>query len=179
MADRVEPEVISQVIGEYMAAMADIVDTHRGTVNEFVGDGLMALFGAPRALDPEEQARCAVRAAQAMQARLPELNARWRKLGLGGNLQVRIGINTGMVSVGSYGSEGRMTYTAIGLQTNIAARIQARCEPGDILLSDATWQLVQGEIPCESRGTMEIKGVHYPVATYSPATNPPGTRRPD
>lgn len=167
-ADRVEPEVMTQIISEYMAAMAGIVDAHKGTVNEFIGDGLMALFGAPTPLPPEDQARNAIHAAQAMQARLPELNARWRKLGLGAPLQIRIGINTGMVSVGSYGSEGRMTYTAIGLQTNIAARLQSHCAPGGILISDATWQLVREEIACESRGDVECKGVHFPVAVYAP-----------
>jgi len=168
MADRVEPETLTQVIGEYMSAMAEIVDIHRGTVNEFIGDGLMAMFGAPVELDPEAQALHAVRAAEAMHARLPDLNRRWRKLGLGGDLQIRVGINTGMASVGSYGAEGRMTYTALGLQTNIAARIQAVCEPGGILLSEATWHLVQEEIPCESRGSIECKGVHFPVTVYAP-----------
>lgn len=168
IADRVDPEVLTQVIGEYMAAMTEIMEAFRGTVNEFTGDGLMALFGAPRALAGDEQARCAVRAAHAMHAKLPALNAGWRKLGLGAPLQIRIGINTGMASVGSFGSEGRMTYTAIGLQTNIAARIQSHCEPGGILLSDSTWQLVHDDIECESRGEVECKGVHFPVVVYSP-----------
>jgi class 3 adenylate cyclase len=170
LADRVEPEVLTQVINEYMAAMSEIVDDHQGTVNEFIGDGLMALFGAPEPLEPEVQARQAIRAAQAMQARLPELNPHWRKLGLGTALQIRIGINTGMASVGSYGSEGRMTYTAIGLQTNIAARIQAHCEPGGILISEATYHLVEGDIDCAPKGEIECKGVHFPIRTYAPAS---------
>ena len=172
IADRVEPEVMTQVINEYMAAMSEIIDAHQGTVNEFIGDGLMALFGAPDHLDPETQARQAITAAQAMQAKLPELNQHWRKLGLGEALQIRIGINTGMVSVGSYGSEGRMTYTAIGLQTNIAARIQSHCEPGGILISDATYQLVDEAIDCEPKGEVECKGVHFPVKAYEPLTEP-------
>lgn len=168
MADRVEPEVMTQVIGDYMAAMSQIVDEHQGTVNEFIGDGLMALFGAPTELEPEQQAKQAVLSAQAMLAKLPELNNRWRKLGLGKELQIRIGINTGMSSVGSYGSEGRMTYTAIGLQTNIAARIQSKCAPGRILMSDATYQLIDDVIDCIPKGEVECKGVHYPVNVYAP-----------
>ncbi len=168
MADRVEAETLTEVINEYMAAMSEIVDAHQGTVNEFIGDGLMAMFGAPDQLEPEEQAHQAVLSAQAMQARLPELNQRWRKLGLGAALQIRIGINTGVVSVGSFGSEGRMTYTAIGLQTNIAARIQSHCEPGDILISDATYQLIADDIDCEAKGEVECKGVHFPVKAFSP-----------
>lgn len=166
IADRVEPEVLTQIIGEYMAAMAGIAEAFNGTVNEFTGDGLMALFGAPRRLEAEEQVRCAVDAALAMQGRLPELNAGWRRLGLGEPLQMRIGINTGMLSVGSYGSAGRMTYTAIGLQTNIAARIQAHCEPGRILVSQSTSALMQDRIPRIDRGEISLKGVHYPVRVY-------------
>jgi class 3 adenylate cyclase len=168
IADRVEPEVMTQIIGEYMAAMTEIIDAHHGTVNEFIGDGLMALFGAPHALDPETQARQAILSAQAMQAKLPELNHYWRRLGLGAALQIRTGINTGMVSVGSYGSQGRMTYTAIGLQTNIAARIQSHCEPGSVLISESTYHLVDDVIECEPHGTFECKGVHFPVKVYTP-----------
>jgi class 3 adenylate cyclase len=168
IADRVEPEVLTTVISDYMSAMTQIVHDHGGTVNEFSGDGLMAIFGAPTPMQPEEQAVCAVRAARVMQESLPKLNARWSRSGLSTPLQVRIGINTGMASVGSYGSEGRMTYTAIGLQTNIAARIQAKCEPGRILLTEATWQLLSADDDCELIGEVDCKGVHSPVRVYSP-----------
>lgn len=103
-----------------------------------------------------------------MQAKIPELNEGWRKLGLGAKLKIRIGINTGMVSVGSYGSQGRMTYTAIGLQTNIASRIESKAEPGEILISDATYQLIGDNIPCEPRGEVVCKGVHFPVTVFAP-----------
>ena len=168
MADRLDAESMTQVINEYMATMADIVEQHGGTLNEFIGDGIMAMFGAPDEMTPENQALNAVRAAQAMQARLPLLNEQWLKLGIGEPLQIRIGINTGVLSVGSFGSEGRMTYTAIGLQTNIAARIQSHCEPGGILLSDASWHLVKDLIDCTPKGEVECKGVHFPVKVYAP-----------
>jgi class 3 adenylate cyclase len=113
VADRVEPEVITEILNEYMSMMAGVIETHGGTLNEFAGDGLMALFGAPDALPPEQQALKAIAAAKDMQRKMPSLNQRWRKLGLGAELGIRIGINTGMVSVGIYGSAGRMTYTEI------------------------------------------------------------------
>ena len=80
-----------------------------------------------------------------------------------------MGINTGMLSVGSFGSQGRMTYTAIGLQTNVTNRIQSFCRPGEILLSDACWQLVRDQVPCTPRGEIEIKGVHFPIKVYEVA----------
>lgn len=168
MADRVEAEVLTEVVNDYLDAMSQVVGRHGGTVNEFAGDGFMALFGAPDELTPEEQAVSAVRAARDLQAQMPRLNAAWTKLGVSADLAMRIGINTGVLSVGSFGSDGRMTYTAIGLQTNIAARIQTHCEPGGILLSDATWHLLKDRIECELRGEVECKGVHFPVRVHAP-----------
>lgn len=168
MAERVQPEVLTEVVNDYLAAMSQIVASHGGTVNEFAGDGFMALFGAPDELAPEDQALSAVRAATAVQAHMPELNRAWSRLGVGAPLTMRIGINTGELSVGSFGSDGRMTYTAIGLQTNIASRIQTHCEPGGILLSETTWHLVDGRIRCEPRGEVECKGVHHPVRVHAP-----------
>lgn len=173
LADRVEAEVLTQVVNDYMTAMSQLVDEHGGIVNEFAGDGLMALFGAPDEMDADEQAVCAVRAAQAMQERLPSLNRSWERLGATRPLQTRVGINTGVLSVGSFGSEGRMTYTAIGLQTNIAARLQASCEPGEVLISDATWHLVKDRIACDPQGDVYCRGVHFPVRAYSPLPDPP------
>ncbi|MCW2832012.1 MAG: hypothetical protein JWP31_2704 [Aeromicrobium sp.] len=169
LADRVEAEILTQVVNDYMTAMSQLVEDHGGLVNEFAGDGLMALFGAPDAMEVEDQATNAVRAAQAMQDRLPSLNLTWKRLGVIRPMQMRIGIDTGFLSVGSFGSEGRMTYTAIGLHTNIAARIQAHCEPGEILLSDYSWHLIKDRISCEPRGEVQCKGVHYPVPVYSPS----------
>jgi class 3 adenylate cyclase len=168
LADRVEAEVLTLIVNDYMSAMSEIVDDFGGTVSEFGGDGFMALFGAPDEMDPEEQAFCAVRAAQVMQARLPSLEEAWHKLGATEPLTMRIGINSGVLSVGSFGSHGRMTYTAIGLQANIAARLQAKCEPGGILISDACWHLVKERIRCEPRGEVDCKGVHYPVRVHVP-----------
>ncbi len=173
LADRVEGEVLTQVINEYISAMSQVVHDHGGTVTEFAGDGLMALFGAPEPMDPEDQVLSAVRAAQDMQARFPVLNETWSRSGVGEPLAMRIGVNTGVLSVGSFGSGGRVTYTAIGLQANVAARIQSHCEPGGILLSEASWHLVKDQIACEPRGEVICKGVHYPVKVHTPITPGP------
>ena len=81
LADRLEAEDLTQVINDYVASMSRLVDQHGGTVNEFAGDGLMAIFGAPDEMQPEDQVFSAVNAAQAMQAQLPHLNNRWQRLG--------------------------------------------------------------------------------------------------
>jgi class 3 adenylate cyclase len=168
LAESLDAEVLTQVTNDYMTAMSDLVDAHGGIVNEFAGDGLMALFGAPDEMDVVEQAVSAVRAARAMQARLPSLSLSWQRVGVVEPLRMRIGISTGVLSVGSFGSEGRMTYTAIGLHTNIAARLEASCEPGGILMSESTWDLAKDVIPCAPRGEVQCKGLRDPVRAYAP-----------
>lgn len=168
MADRLDPEALTHVINQYLGEVADIVDQHGGTLNEFAGDGFMAIFGAPRELDPEAQVVSALAAARAVHARLPELHRHWERLGVDQLVQTRIGINTGVLSVGTFGSAGRATYTAIGLQTNIAARIQSHCEPGRILLSQTSWNLVKHLEQSTYRGEVDVKDVHFPIGLHEP-----------
>jgi class 3 adenylate cyclase len=168
MADRLDPESLSQIISEYVGVMSEVVEGQGGVVTEFAGDGLMAIFGAPEQAEPVDQVRQALAAAQGMHQRLADLNATWFHLGIEQPLKVRIGINTGVLSVGTFGSDGRGTYTAIGLQMNIAARIQAQCEPGSTLLSSSSWHLVKDQISSEPLGEVDVKGVHFPISVYAP-----------
>ncbi len=168
LADRLDPESLSHIINEYVATMSAVVEGEGGVVTEFAGDGLMAIFGAPEQMEPAAQVRKALAAAEAMHHRLAELNDTWFHLGIEQPLKVRVGINTGMLSVGTFGSDGRATYTAIGLQMNIAARIQAQCEPGSTLLSSASCHLVKEEVECDPLGDVNVKGVHFPISIYAP-----------
>jgi len=168
LADRLDPEALAEIVNEYLGSVAQIVERHGGTLNEFAGDGVMAIFGAPDAIEPAEQVVSALTAARELQRSLPEWSRRWYALGIDQDLQARIGINTGVVSVGTFGSAVRATYTGIGLQTNIAARIQAQCDPGSVLLSATSWHLVADTVACRPRGEVEVKGVHFPIAMYEP-----------
>lgn len=166
LADRVEAEDFARVLNEYLAEMTAIADAHGGTVDKFMGDAIVVLFGAPVRGGEREHALAAVRMALAMQARMAVLRERWLREGIEEPFQIRIGVNTGVASVGNFGSRGRMDYTAIGRQVNLAARLQTACEPGRVLVSHATWALVETEIPCEARGAIQVKGVHHPVRVY-------------
>lgn len=168
MADRVDPEALAVIVNEYLGSLADVIERHGGTLNEFAGDGVMAIFGAPDALDPADQVTAAVAAARELQASLPVWSRDWYQHGIVADAQARVGINTGTVSVGTFGSAVRATYTGIGLQTNIAARVQAQAEPGGILLSNTSWHLVKDTIACEPRGEVMVKGVHFPIELYEP-----------
>ena len=165
-SDELDPEELADVLNEYMSEMAEIAEAHGASVNQMAGDGLMLLFGAPLFTNDQDHALRAVRMALAMQQRLRELKSRWLQHGLHAPIEARMGINTGYVSIGDFGSAGRKIYTAIGMQANVAARIQAQCEPGKVLISESTWALVKDEVRCEARGELALKGVHYSVPTF-------------
>ncbi|MGH8529332.1 MAG: adenylate/guanylate cyclase domain-containing protein [Nevskiales bacterium] len=168
-SDQLDAEDLAAVLNEYLSEMTLIAERHGATLNQFVGDGIMIFFGAPQATSDQDHALRAVRMALDMQARLLELKDVWLKRGIRKPFRARIGINTGHASVGDYGSEGRKVYSAIGIQTNLAARIQAHCEPGKVLISDTTWALVKDDIPCTDKGELQLRGVHYAVRVYEVA----------
>ena len=166
LADHVEPEEVSELLNEYFAEMTAIAERFGGTIDKFMGDAIMIFFGAPVATHDKDHALRAVRMAMAMQERMTELHRRWEKRGVTEPFQIRMGINTGIASVGNFGTPGRMDYTAIGRQVNLAARLQVNCDPGKIFISHATWVLVRDEILCEPRGEIQMRGIRDAVKTY-------------
>lgn len=168
-SDQLDAEDLAAILNEYLSEMSMIAERYGATINQFVGDGIMIFFGAPQATSDRDHALRAVRMALEMQRRMLDLKDVWAQRGIRKPFRARIGINTGHASVGDFGSEGRKVYSAIGVQTNIAARIQAHCEPGKVLISDTTWALVREEIACINKGELELKGVHYPVRAYEVA----------
>ncbi len=168
MADRIDPEALAHIINDYLGAVSDLIERHGGTVTEFAGDGVMAIFGAPEETDPVDQVVSAVEAAKELQGSLAVWSRAWHEHGTVQPTSARIGINTGVVSVGTFGSAIRATYTGIGLQMNIAARVQAQAQPGRILLSNTSWHLIKDRVPCRPRGDARVKGVHFPIELYEP-----------
>ena len=169
IADTIEPEDLSRILNEYLSEMTGIAERYEATVDKFVGDAIMIFFGAPMATHDRDHALRAVRMAIEMQGRLDELHAKWVAEGIEEPFQIRIGINTGVASVGNFGSRERVDYTAIGRQVNLAARLQVNCDPGKILLSHSTWSLVHDEITCVAKGDLQVKGFHQPVKVYEVA----------
>lgn len=125
---------------------------HDGTLDKYLGDGLMALFGAPFAL--QNDAEAAVRAAVDMQKSLQELNRTASKT----PLSIGIGIHTGEAVVGFLGTERRMDYTAIGDTVNVASRLTSQAGPGQIAVSAASHAQLGSEIPCNPLSPMKLKG---------------------
>jgi class 3 adenylate cyclase len=166
LAEEMEPEDLARILNEYFTDMAAIAERHHGTVDELQGDGLILVFGAPTFRSDREHALDAVRAASDMQATIGSLNDRWRHDGLDVAIQVRMGINTGVVTVGHFGSGNRLKYTVLGKHVNLAARIQAMCEPGRVLVSHATWLLINDDVETRSLGVREFKGITRPVEVH-------------
>jgi class 3 adenylate cyclase/tetratricopeptide (TPR) repeat protein len=163
LAERLGPENMHTLLNRFFELALHEVHRYEGTINQFLGDGFMALFGAPIA--HEDHARRAMLAALGLQRLLQERQA---ELGAphGVACMFRMGLNTGLVVVGGIGDNLRMDYTAVGDTTNLAARLQQAAEPGTILVSAATYQLVQGYFRLEALPPLQVKGKTAPVAVY-------------
>lgn len=135
--------------------MTEIAIRYDGTVDKYLGDGVMVFFGDPNSLGTKEDAVRCVRMAQDMifQSELM-------------SIEVRIGVNTGECTVGNFGSADRMDYTIIGREVNVAARLETAAQSGKILLSESTYDLVKDEIQCGFRGEILVKGISRPLMTY-------------
>ncbi len=157
------PEEISKTLNEYFEAMTDIAFKYGGTVDKFIGDGLMVFYGAPEP-QPDHALRC-VKAAIEMQMKCRELRARWEPAGRL-PLRIRIGINTGAVVVGDLGSPRRMEYTVLGSDVNLAQRLESNAPVEGIMISEATYRYVKGEVPIRELEPIKVKGLEDPVAVY-------------
>ena len=162
LSERLDPEEVHRLMKRAFDLMLTEVHRYEGTVNQFLGDGIMALFGAPIA--HEDHARRAVHAAlgiaRALEAYASDLASR------GIVFRTRQGVNTGLVVVGSIGGDLRMDYTAVGDTTNVAARLQQAGEPGCVTISDATHRLVRGYFRTRALGDLHVRGKTEPVAAW-------------
>jgi class 3 adenylate cyclase len=159
LAERLGPEGMHALLGRFFEVALAHVHRYEGTVNQFLGDGFMALFGAPVA--HEDHARRAVLASLGILKAL-EQGA------IAGDLpvSVRVGINTGVVLVGAIGDNLRMDYTAVGDTTNVAARLQQSAAPGEIVIAEATARHVRSDVRLAAAGAIEVKGKSEPVVAY-------------
>jgi adenylate cyclase len=162
-AERLEPEQVVRILNNYLGTMADIITEYQGTIDEFIGDAVFALFGAPiaREDDAERAAACAV----AMQRAMLAVNEFNRTEGLP-EIQMGIGINTGEVIVGNIGSQKRAKYGVVGSHVNLTSRIESFTVGGQVLVSEATLQGATGVLQVGERLEFQAKGFKEPIAMY-------------
>ncbi len=163
LARQLDPEVVHEVMDHCFGLITAEVHRFEGTINQYTGDGVMALFGAPIA--HEDSPRRAVHTALGMQRALQDFDHALQAQ-RGFSLQMRIGINTGLVVVGKIGDDLRMDYTAVGDTTNLAARLQQLAQPGTVIISEATHRLVAGYFETRDLGEHAVKGHPEPVRVF-------------
>ncbi len=142
-------------INGYLNDMAQIVIEAGGTLDKFIGDAVMTFFGDPNSEGIENDALNCIKMAQTM---IEKAKAH--------DIEIRVGINTGMCTIGNFGSEDRMDYTILGKEVNLASRLESNGEPGQILLSENTYQLIQDKFECQAHGQIDMKGIDRGIETY-------------
>src|SRR6059058_3359243 len=166
LADR-DPEEARRILDPVLEHMMEAVHRYEGTVNQVMGDGIMALFGAP--LAHEDHAVRAWYAALDMQTALRRYSDEVRRAH-GLKVQIRIGLNSGDVVVRAIGSDLHMDYTAVGQTTHLAARMEQLADPGAILITGETLRLAEGHIEVKPLGPVPVKGLNAPVEVYAIVT---------
>jgi len=166
ITESLEPEDLTAALNYYLTEMSAIALQYGATIDKYIGDAIMVFFGDPTSDGAKEDATRCVSMAIAMQERLQELSGEWATFGLHEPLRMRIGISTGFCTVGNFGSENRLDYTAVGACVNIASRLESKADSGKILLSQNTYNLVKDDVPCAEAGKLTLKGVGSRVRAF-------------
>jgi class 3 adenylate cyclase/predicted ATPase len=174
LSSQLDPEEYRDVVRAYQSACTEVIQRFDGHVAQLLGDGLLVYFGYPIA--HEDDAQRAVRTGLGILAALGELNQELHQA-KGIHLAIRVGINTGLVVVGEMGSSGRQEQLALGEAPNVAARIQGLAAPNTIVISEATYQLVQGYFECQDMGAQVLRGVTESIHIYQVLSESGATSR--
>jgi adenylate cyclase len=162
MSEKMSPAAVSYLLNDYLSRMTEIIFKYDGTLDKYIGDAIMAVFGAP--LDMPDHAERAIRTALEMRARLEEFNAERRE---GPQLRIRIGINSGKVVAGEIGSVNKKEYTVLGDTVNTASRLESSvAKPMMVVVGENTYQGAKSFFECRSLGAMALKGKEKTVEAY-------------
>ena len=166
LSDTLEPEVLASLINNYLSEMTNIAIECGGTIDKFIGDAVMVFFGDPQSNGERQDALACVEMAAKMQTRVAELQTYWKSLGIRDGMQVRMGISSGYCTVGDFGSQQRLDYTAFGSPVNLAARLESLAPANSIVISEATQELVDGQVESEIYKEVTPKGFSKPLNTF-------------
>lgn len=166
MSEELPLETLTSMLNTYLSDMTRIAMRYGGTVDKFIGDAVMVFFGDPTSKGSKEDATACVMMAIEMQKHMKLLRQKWKRQGITQKLEIRIGVNTGYVTVGNFGTETRLDYTILGTDVNLASRLESSCRPGHILISEQTHQLVNDRILCRNMGDIQVKGFNRPIPVF-------------
>ena len=167
LSDTLDPDLLAEIINEYLSEMTEIALHFGGTIDKFIGDAILIFFGDPETEGTALDAEKCVNMAIAMRKRVGELDEVWKKeKGITQGLQVRTGISTGYCTVGNFGSVQRVDYTVLGSPVNLAARLEAACNPQEILVSPETKSLVEKVFEFEEKKPIKLKGFSESIKPY-------------
>ena len=164
IAEKIEPEQVVALLNNFLGVMTDVIMAHRGTIEEFLGDAALVIFGAP--IRRDDDARRAVACAVTMQQSMLEVNARNAASGLPA-VEMGVAVNTGVVVVGNIGSEKRAKYGAVGSHVNLTARLESFTVGGQVLISDATLQAAGPDVLVGESLSVRAKGFPAPVRAHN------------
>ena len=174
MSEKMSPSAVALLLNDYLSRMTDVIFKYEGTLDKYIGDAIMAVFGAP--LDMPDHAERAIRTALEMQERLAEWNAERKE---GPAFRIRIGINSGKAVAGEIGSVNKKEYTVLGDTVNTASRLEsAVAKPGSVVVGENTYRLAEGRFEFQPLGSFSLKGkarevLAYGVASAAPEEAPP------
>lgn len=167
LSEELEAETLAAVLNTYLTEMTKIVAHYGGTVDKFMGDGMMVIFGDNESRGAKEDCLRCVSMSLAMRKRMKVLQNHWYRQGIKRKLEIRMGINTGFCTVGTFGAKAHhLDYTVLGTHVNLASRLESAANPGEILLSHESWSLVKDTVLCTNKGMVEAKGFSYPIEVY-------------
>ena len=167
ISDELESEELTALVNFYLNEMSQIALRYGATIDKFIGDAVMIFFGDPESLGYEEDAKKCVTMAIAMQKRMRELQGYWGPhFALKEDLKIRIGINTGFCTVGNFGSNDRVDYTAIGSSVNLASRLEHAALPGTILVSEETFLLMKEHFSFAKEKKIDVKGLGRKISCH-------------
>ena len=167
LSDSLDPDLLAELVNDYLSEMTDIALKHGGTIDKFIGDAILVFFGDPESDGLKKDASKCLSMAIAMQNKVAELDKSWREEhGIAEGLKVRIGISTGYCTVGNFGSVQRVDYTVLGSTVNLASRLESICQPQKILVAPETKVLLEKDFKFRAQESVSLKGFNQPVVPY-------------
>ena len=166
-SENMQPEDLTKYLNEYFSEMTKIAVKYGATIDKYIGDSMMVFFGDPETKGEKEDARTCIEMALEMQERMVELREKWLQEGFAEPFEIRMGVNTGYCNVGNFGSDQRLTYTIIGGEVNVAARLESVAEVNGLYMSYETYAHVQDMVEVEQKEAIKMKGINRDIRIYS------------